>query len=246
MGKMDARPVVVVAHTRSGGCWLMHCLSSHPDISCPRGEPLLPASNYRRSFPDVSDVDILRCIGTPEQYRIGAAKVTYNQFTPEIEKWVAQGEVPIIHLTRRNLLRVVVSQLITGLAVSNRIDHVAHSYKTPYPVQVELPAERILGHCRRMTEKKLKMEERLRQYRHLDIYYADLVGGEGHVSQEMDPVQGALICDFLDIQRTTMTAQLKRVNAHPLERLLTNWAEVQYAVKHSPFAWCLKDEENFK
>lgn len=243
---MNAQPAIVIAHTRSGGCWLMHCLSSHPDISCPRGEPLLPASNYRRAFPKATDTDILTCVGNPEQYRIGIAKVTYNQLTPGIEKWIDDHKAPVIHLTRRNIVRVVVSQMITGMAVTNRVDHVAHSFKRPDPVCVHLSPNRVLHLCKRMVNRKVAMMKKLGKYQALHVDYAEMVGGEGNQAAEMDPVIGADICDHLGIQRKVMTAQLKRVNGYPLHRIIKNWAELQYAVKHSKFAWCLDDEGNFE
>jgi len=224
----------------------MHALSSHPDISCPRGEPLLPASNYRRPFSGATDTQILTCIGSPEQYRVGIAKVTYKQLTKEIEDWIEQVKAPVIHLARRNVLRVVISQLITGMAVTNKIDHTAHAYERPEPVRVELSPGKIVLRCERMVNNRVAMAKRLGRFSPLDVYYDEMVGGEGNQTDELDPVVGAEICDHLGIPRRTMTVQLKRVNGYPLFKLIKNWAEVEYRVKHSPFAWCLRDEENFK
>jgi hypothetical protein len=209
---------------------------------------LLPASNFRRAFPSATDTQILTCIGTPEQFRVGIAKVTYNQFSSAIQRWAVQNEAPIVHLTRRNVVRTAASQLITGMAVNNRIDHAAHSYHRMPPVRVSVDYRRLLYLCMRLVERKTAMQSRLlgMGVPVLDVFYADLVGGEGNQANAMDPVEAAKICDFLGIQRARLTAQLKRVNAYPLSKLLVNWAEVEYAIKHSPFKWCLDDEENFE
>ena len=38
--KYLARPAVLIASVRSGGTFLAHCLSNHPQIFCDRGESL--------------------------------------------------------------------------------------------------------------------------------------------------------------------------------------------------------------
>ena len=43
-----ARPAVVIASVRSGGTYLAHCLSNHPQVFCDRGESLHHDSLWHR------------------------------------------------------------------------------------------------------------------------------------------------------------------------------------------------------
>jgi len=82
------RPAALITHTRSGGSSLATCLSNHPDIFCPRGEPLLEGTEWREAFPDATSVDILECITRAHFYKVGLCKITYVH--PLVAGWLSR------------------------------------------------------------------------------------------------------------------------------------------------------------
>jgi hypothetical protein len=76
--KPDPSPAVVLALPRSGTTFLCHALSNHPEIFCPRDEPIHPRGwSYRYFNSMLTAVDVLKFIHNQAFYSVNMCKVMY-------------------------------------------------------------------------------------------------------------------------------------------------------------------------
>ena len=241
-----ARPAILIAHTRSGGTFLAHCLSTHPDIFCPRGEPLLPAHSWRQSLPShVPSSAILGCILNAFHYEVGMCRITYVQTNPEVCDYLCSVEAKVILLERQNILRCAVSQTIMNMTSREEIEYPLHSTQTVELPGVTLRALAVLERCRWQAEWHTKMHKMTRglKLRVLRLTYADIVGGEMVNADRLPLSVTERITSFLGVEQYPMLSPLRAVSPRPLRDIVTNWDELKAVIQTSEFACHLEEEK---
>lgn len=98
------RFLVIMAHQRSGTHLLGGCLSSHPAFKY-TGE-IFYKKPARSSDAVQQAIARVACGGRPD---VLCLDFKYNQITRYTMEWMARPEVKVIHLVRRNLLRLYFS-----------------------------------------------------------------------------------------------------------------------------------------
>lgn len=233
---------IVIAHTRSGGTWLNHCLSSHPQIFWPRGEPFHPGMEYYRAFPDARQNQILTLIHRACHYHAAGCKITYKQVWPGLSEYIRQNDVRIIHLMRENLLRVIVSQIITGRVEAQlTADRKAHSFQEAKAYPPKLPRLGPGDIIRRMTELAQAIEKQREWIAKtgadaLYLTYTDIVGEAGEANLFMPRGISHILCNFLDVEERILTGRLRRVNPYRLQDMIPNWDELKQAILATEFS----------
>jgi hypothetical protein len=200
---------------------------------------------WGKAFPGATDEQILDCITRAAFYRVGMCKITYGQTTKPILEYLSRRNARILHLTRTNYLRVVVSQMITGMVVGQALPgHTAHTFSPIEPPQVSLSPGKIVYKMRELKKSIEAMRKQFTDYNLevLELVYADLVGHEGRESPGVAEAEQILICDFLGVRQMPLCSDLRRVNKGPLSSILENWDAVSNQVAKSEFADCLKEE----
>lgn len=239
-----ARAAVVVAAVRSGGTFLTHALSSHPYIFCDRGEPLHHKSAWVKSLrPD--RIQLLEALTNQTGYRVSAVKLTYTQaLHRDIWPWLVAKQPLVIHLTRENLIRQAVSMLINKQSRAGNIKRPQHTFEDTRPVQVELAPALVLKAARTLRAQDRRAAKMLkgRIQAVMPLTYAQVVGGEGESAEWMPTGTARQVCKFLGVYYHRLHCDLRRVNAQPLRALLSNWRQVEAAVRGSELAACLEDE----
>jgi len=241
-----ARPAILIAHTRSGGTFLAHCLSTHPDIFCPRGEPLLPSHSWRQSLPHhVPSSAILGCILHAFHYEVGMCRITYVQTSLEVFDYLRSVEAKVILLERKNLLRCAVSQTIMNMVSRGEIEYSLHSTQTVEIPGVTLRPPAVLERCRWQAEWQTKIHKSMRdlKLRVLHLTYADVVGGEMVNADRLPLATTERITSFLGVEQYPMSSPLRAVAPRPLCKIVANWDELKAAIQTSEFA-CHLEEEN--
>jgi len=230
---------VIIAGGRTGGTFLAHCLSSHPDIFCDRGEPLHHASVWHTNL-TLDRVKLLYCLTHMQGYRVSMCKLLYQQaFKPEVWDYVVKTQPRVIWLTRDNTIRQAVSIILNRLAREGKIEHPAHSFDDVKPVQVELAPDQVLGMARKVAALyEYARNELTKMGAVLHITYEQVAQNDGKLSA----VVGREVCEFLDVRYRAMACDLKRVNPLPLKKIVTNWRDVSAAIKGSEFRACLEGE----
>jgi len=244
-GKIYSEAGAIITHTRSGGTFLANCLSNHPQIFCPRGEPLLRGMEWGTAFSEASAVQIIDCITSAAFYKVGMCKITYDQTSKQVFNYLSKRRAKVIHLARENLLRVAVSQAITGMVASGQLGHAAHSFESLDPPTIHMNPREVIGRCKFMWDRIRKMQNMLSAYKFTVLYvsYADMVGGEGSEATAIATPIAESICDFLGVERRELYGCLKRVNKAPLSKLVENWDQVKAAVEGTVYKVYLEDED---
>jgi len=240
-----ARPAILIAHTRSGGTFLAHCLSTHPDIFCPRGEPLLPAHSWRQSLPrHVPSSAILGCILHAFHYEVGMCRITYIQTNTDVCDYLRSVEAMVILLERQNLLRCAVSQEIMNMTTKGEIEYPLHSVQTVEPPGVTLRPLAVLERCRWQAEWHTKMHKISSdlKLRVLCLTYADVVGGEMVNAERLPLATTERITSFLGVKQYPMSSPLRAISPRPLRDIVTNWDELKAIIQESEFKSYLAEE----
>lgn len=242
-----AEGAVIIAAIRSGGTFLSHCLSNHPQVYCARGEPLHHHSVWVRTLhPDRRE--LLAAMLNQTGYKVSMCKLTYAQATNRaIWPWLAERQPRVIWLRRQNRIRQAVSVLINKAARHGEIKRPQHTFRETGPVRVTFPPETILKMARRLKGLDSQVGKRVNRMRHLySTVYADVVGGEHSIADELPERARRKVCVFLGVRSIEpLRCDLKRVNPYPLREMLGNWKAVEAAVRRSEFAACLEDEQGW-
>ena len=241
-----ARPAILIAHTRSGGTFLAHCLSTHPDIFCPRGEPLLPSHSWRQSLPrHVPSSAILGCILHAFHYEVGMCRITYVQANTEVCDYLRSVEAKVILLERQNLLRCAVSQTLMNMTSRGEIEYPLHSVQTVALPGVTLRPLAVLERCRWQAEWQANMRKTSRslKLRVLRLTYVDIVGGEMVNADRLPLATTERITSFLGVEQYPMLSPLRAVSPRLLRDIVANWDELKAVIQKSEFAHYLEEEK---
>jgi hypothetical protein len=241
--KYSAQPAVIVADIRSGGTFLAHCLSNHPQIFCDRGESLHRFSVWHTHL-KVHSVDLLHCLLHMQGYCISMCKLTYTQaFHDSVLNYLDKLQPRVIWLRRENVIRQAVSALLNKLARGGKIMRPQHTFESVPPARVVISSEEILQEARDLAERDLAARVKIGSFKTwLEMTYAEMIGGEQEAPDGLTEKAARRLCEFLGVRAIPLSCELKRVNPAPLSETLTNWPDVERAVRTSELAYCLKDE----
>ena len=238
-----ARAAIIIAAIRSGGTFLSHCLSNHPQVFCDRGEPLHHDSVWVNNLRP-NRRHLLAAVTNQTGYHVSMCKLTYAQaFHPHIWPWLEKRQPLVVWLRRENLIRQAVSVLINKQARRGGVKRAQHTFREARPVQVELAPEQVLAKARELRSHDGQARARLaRMSKMLAVTYAEVTGGEMATSAERLPEEtAARLCAFLGVRPEVLGCDLQRVNPFPLRELLSNWPAVRAAVRKSEFTGMLGD-----
>lgn len=248
--------VAIIAQRRSGSTMLCYGLSNHPEVHCARGEPLHRKSSWRWAFGGAGTPwgrrvyqQIFGLALSQWGYQASVAKVNWGRGTEEVWDWLATVDGPPvrgIYLRRENLLREAVSEIIrctTKVTTRPRV-HEPDPDAEPLP----MTAGDVLGLMAFLEAEDARATAVLddRSIPYVALTYADLIGREGREVVSITREASHRLCDWLKVERRDLIVWPKRrVNPHPLARLVKGWPEVQAAVADSKWAAFLEDEKRW-
>jgi len=234
---------IILTTQRSGSTFLVECLRSHPDVQCAgeilNGQPDDPIAAYRGPFKQA--VKMLRILRSgawrpanrmEEYFSGGSAKVRcfkamYNQLQrPFALTYLQQQEdLRVIHLRRRNTLKVQVSTLL--MPKRKKLQAMG-----PTPtIWIKVDPERAIERMRQAQARYDHFERAFARHARLQVHYEELFDGE-HLNAET----GRRICDFLGVAQHPMKSRLTKLNPESLRDMVTNYDELATAVSRTEFA----------
>jgi len=227
---------VIIANKRTGGTFLSWCLSNHPNIHCERGEILHPR-HPMRAYMVGSNLEWIKMILSAQFYQVSMCKLVYDQaLVPDIWNYLCEIQPHIVWLRRENLLRQAVSLYLAKFA--RRI----HSYADPPAEKIQIETNALIATMAGLEEYNQTMEEALGAMEHvLPVTYAEITGTDN--ASEMNETAGRRVCAFLGVSYYPMRTALKRVNPFPLCETLSNWTEIETALKDTRFSAFLDGNE---
>jgi hypothetical protein len=239
---------LVMFHTaRSGSSVTAGLLSQHPEIYW--GGELF---NYRlplwrsksrdrlmeaRSFikPRINHVDIpfYGFEVLPTQLRAG--QIETDVFVTVLEDF---GIENFVLLTRRNILRKIVSTLVARERKrwhlkSGEIAPLTQIYIDTANLELE-SIKPLLEHIRDVQAEYETLQALLSSRRYLHLVYEDDV--------LRDPRRGyRKICRFLGVQCVELPVRHERTTPQPLSQIIQNYADLEYALSGTEFEWMLEE-----
>lgn len=231
--RMFGHPVeqrfAIVGNARTGSNYLLDGLKSSPAI---RMYHEIFASHNRRVGEDFD-----RILSTVFQYENKSTqavgfKVFYNHLTEE--EWnkllTCQG-LKVIHLTRRNRLRTVIS-----LEIAFKTGQWTKSGSSggPREKRVTLDPLKLIQRLEQIEEGEIATRRRFCDRQILEIVYEELV---------QSPEQAfAAVGTYLGVEGIDPgKIRLKRQNPETLQQLIVNYGEVEAVLQNTKFAGYLTD-----
>lgn len=208
------QPAILIAPSRSGSTFLCHCLDSHYQIACERGEPFSPSHNWQRLRADHRKLAL--ALWQREGYRVAMFKASYRQLKNGFVTLDLLREVgpKVIHLHRENIFQAIVSAQLCTATVEGRSGHPVHSYEPVEQQQVEVDCETLVAGIEDYRLRVEQMQQLLSEFETLELTY-EQVARFPH-SQKLYPPVRDRICEFLGVQPTSMGSEMVRVNPAPI------------------------------
>ncbi len=219
----------IVGNARTGSNYLLDGLKSSPSI---RMYHEIFASHNRRVGQDFEKI-----LSTVFQYESRSTqavgfKVFYNHLTgEEWDKLLACRELKVIHLTRRNRLRTVIS-----LEIAFKTGQWTKSSNSggPKEKRVTLDPLKLIERLEQIEEGEIATRSRFCDRHILEIVYEDLVRSPLEAFASVGTYLGV---DGIDPGKI----RLKRQNPEALQQLIVNYGEVEAVLQNTRFACYLDD-----
>ena len=219
----------IVGNARTGSNFLLGGLKSSPSIQMYHE---IFASHNRKVGENFEKI-----LATIYQYekkstRMVGFKVFYNHLTDEEwKKLVAHKDLKIIHLTRRNRLRTVIS-----LEIAFKTGQWTRSGNTSSQEEkrITLDPRKLLQRLQQIEEGELMTRTRFCDRQILEVVYEDLVDSPHDVFASVAAYLGVNGIDPDKIR-------LKKQNPESLQQLIVNYNEVEAVLKNTPYAEYLDD-----
>ena len=163
---------------------------------------------------------------------VGFKLFYYHLTTDEWNKFMLNRDFMIIHITRRNRLRTIVS-----LDIAHKTDQWSSSAgRTIEPMEkrIFIDTSKLIGRLEQIQNREAMTRNRLKDWQMLEVVYEDLVHNPLEVFQRAGAFLGT---DGIDIQKIELTKQ----NPEKLETLIINYEEVYRWLKGTRFAEYLSD-----
>lgn len=219
---------VIICKGRTGSSMLTRMLDSHSQIKC-KGEIL--------KDPDSEPRDEINNIYSPQYRHVKAVgfKLHYNHpgganhdITWDLIK--ADSDIKIIHLHRRNVLRSHVSEIISQ---KTRVFQLKSEAKRPdiSTRKIGLSIDEVVNLSNLYEHRRSRYNELFSDHEVLEIFYEDLVDPLSSVQRK--------ITDFLSVDTKKMRANTSIMNPESLGDLITNFTEVEEALKSTEMEWML-------
>lgn len=216
----------IVGNARTGSNYLLDGLKTSPSI---RMYHEIFADHNRQVGKDFDKV--FSTVFQPESRstKIVGFKVFYNHLTQEEwQKFLACKDLKIIHLTRRNRLRTVISLEIafkTGKwTKSGKADSGATREK-----RLMLEPAKIIKRLEQIEAGEATARDRFRDRQILEVVYEELVQLPKSVFESVGMYLGV---DGIDPSRI----RLRRQNPETLQQLIINYDEIEATLRNTRFA----------
>lgn len=239
---------IVLSTQRSGSSYLCSLLDKHPDIRCveeifmPRNRNPVTYRTWRNAsfgrklkhlFTRQESIDAYLeelCAGQPKLDAFGF-KLMYGQVAryPEILNWCKRNDVRVVHLIRKNALKMVVSRQVAlkrGVYLSTRpVEAVTVNLDTRRLIPELQQSDRLVQHNRELFSMLPCIE----------TSYEEVMKDR---DEQLRRVQTFLGC-HVNLQ---LSSELVKTSPDSLENLIDNYGEVCEALSGSRFEKYLERE----
>lgn len=227
-GHDNYKKFIVITRSRTGSNLLISFLNSHPNVIA-KGEVF-------RRIENKSSKDVWRNLFSKVHKNIKyvGCKIFYyhplDSDDKEVWDLIKRDEnIKIIHLTRKNMLRTVLSREIAD-KTQNWTNKSGKTIKLE-DKRVELKIEDCFEEFKTTKSNENGVRNEYMRDAFLEVTYEDLVSdNQGTMNQ---------IFDFLNIPETSAKSKLRKQNKEELKDLILNYDELAEAIADSEWSYLL-------
>lgn len=253
-----AVPFILLATQRTGSTWVQDTLNTHPELKVytelfiggSTGTPLWEPSDLefidtywetharrpRRITRHYWTVRYLQRVFDRRECAAVGFKYMYDQIrrSPPVLPYAAARRMRVVHLIRRNLLDVVISN---QRALHTGVFHLPADGRPQIPwapaeldrSRIHLDPAHVVGELQRLERERRLARAWLRATRTptLEVEYEAL---------HADPGRFAGILSFLGVQAVELTSGLKKIGTEPRGSVVENLPELEAALAGTRFA----------
>jgi LPS sulfotransferase NodH len=155
-------------------------------------------------------------------------QLMYNQLRDYeyLYEWIISNEVSIVHLTRKNLLKLYLSRLI---ARQSGIYHSFVKSESARPVQkIFVDQKNILPRMKDILKQREEVSNIFSENPSVEFSYEDFFSNYTDVSQK--------IFSFLGLEDVVLELpNLEKINPNSIEQIIENYKEIAETLKGTPF-----------
>ena len=227
LGHRNYKRFAVIGHSRTGSNYLFVGLNSS---SCVKMYHEVFAKRHRKIAGKEFDL-IFPMIFRKETKNIKAVgfKLFYEHLTKdEWEKLLSHKYIRIIHLTRENRLRTIVSLDIAfktdqwGVSANDKDNQLVEK-------RIILDTSKLIDRLEQIQDYETFIRDRFKDRHILEVVYEKLTTKPGETFQY---IGGYLGVDDIDLSKITLTKQ----NPESLEQLIVNYDQVYEVLKNTKYA----------
>ena len=247
---MSKTKFLIVSSHRTGSRYLEDCLDSHPEIRC-YGEVLLgfdgpravllprPLRRWRRPAIVASSAlsgallrparTIRRALTTPQEPEIGAVgmRLMFNQIRPTVGRLIADDpELRIVHVSRRNVVRQVVSRVQMHAMHRLNKDFSSHSTVPVEAPSVSVDPVYLVAEIHAIEHGRIKLNRVLDRHRRVELVYEDLFSSDDSVREGLASIESMIGVEVGGCG----PSQLKKTGSRNLEDAVSNFDELAHAL----------------
>lgn len=231
---------IILANVRTASTFLTNALNSHPSMLWHTGEPLPRKLKGDPGCYSVLD-DFYK---KQESHKVIGCKVTYYHLLSDwgLLNYLSQCGVSVIHLTRANPLRWILSVKVSA-KVKDRPGHITGKSLPVAHIKVD-PVD-FVNKARICTRRQSLAKQKILEtdLRCMHVTYEELTGNREAVGWVLVAEK---LCDFLRVGTTVLTSDKRGVNRYPMRKIITNWEEVEPVLLDSEFDYLVREEESWR
>jgi hypothetical protein len=244
----DGDPVrfFILAAGRTGSTRLRLLLDSHPLAKCHGelfGENLStlaePDSSFQGQLLGERSTNPARFLHRRAleagYFQAVGFKILYHQLTREwpglLEAALADHELRVIHLVRRNGLKRFLSEYFVGTVTKKNLFFENEALPSIQPVFI--PVEPLLSNLEMLDRDSDKLRGLFRSHPFHEIAYEDSLDDNG-------PAMCSIL-DFLNLPPASLSVPIKKILPDDPARLIANFQEVEEALRGTRHEWMLAD-----
>ena len=230
---------IVLSTQRSGSLFVCTCLDSYPNVRC-HNDLFMPKAYKNTAYRAYRQAPIQRRIehlirpqASVDRYLAGifddnidalGFKLMYGQARrfPQVSHWCRKQNVGVIHLIRRNSLKIHVSRQIA------KKRGIYFSTVDPKPMSVSLDTRSLVGSLRRIEHEISHYGAMFDVGDYMEIFYEDFVA---------DPEkQSERLLSFLDVAADiNLSSNLVKTSSDSLADVVDNYGEIQRVLGGTDF-----------
>jgi len=230
---MKTQPFLIVASQRSGGTFLAHALSNHPQVFCDRGESLHGRGVWHR-VTTMSNEQIIEAMFSQQFYHASGFKLNWpGRDWDGLSLPIIQRMSPrIILLTREDKVRQAISILYLKAGKRAHPGFSVHSDNGERPsFRVRIEPDEVLHWCGRLNGIAKVARRAIREagLRCMEITYEQMTGSADESAECIRPDVAQQLCEFLNVDDHPLCAGLRKLSPRDLSEIVSNWDEIRQA-----------------